>query len=319
MRILVTGSRGKVGSATVDALHQAGHEVTACDLGAARVRAAGQAPPLRPGRPHRRRRRVRSRPRPRRRHPRRRAPGADPQPAAHVFQNNLMSVFNTLEAAVPLRRPALRQRVERDRPRLLLPRAPFLPDYAPVDEEHPIRPQDPYATAKYFSELLMDAAMRRSDIRCLTIRPSWVQWEGNYGHDLGPGTARPRGGPPAPRCGPTSTSTTSPTRCDSPPSPTSTPTRSSTSPPRQPRQPAARRARPPPPRRRDRAARAPPPPRRPGLSIAKAERLLGYAPSRSWRDYLTRGRRAARGRPRAARARVTPAFSAGARWAERRR
>ena len=24
-----------------------------------------------------------------------------------------------------------------------------------------------------------------------------------------------------------------------------------------------------------------------GLSIAKAERLLGYAPSRSWRDYLT--------------------------------
>ena len=33
MRILVTGARGKVGSATVDALHQAGHDVTACDLG----------------------------------------------------------------------------------------------------------------------------------------------------------------------------------------------------------------------------------------------------------------------------------------------
>ena len=30
-----------------------------------------------------------------------------------------------------------------------------------------------------------------------------------------------------------------------------------------------------------------PAPTRPGLSIAKAERLLGYAPSRSWRDYLT--------------------------------
>ena len=41
----------------------------------------------------------------------------------------------------------------------------------PVDEEHPIRPQDPYATAKYFGELLMDGAIRRSDIRCISIRP----------------------------------------------------------------------------------------------------------------------------------------------------
>jgi UDP-glucose 4-epimerase len=70
-------------------------------------------------------------------------------------------------------------------PGFFFPERPFLPDYAPVDEEHPIRPQDPYATAKYFSELLCDAAMRRSDIRCITIRPSWVQWEGNYAHNLG--------------------------------------------------------------------------------------------------------------------------------------
>jgi len=33
MRVLVTGSWGKVGSATVTALLDAGHEVTACDLG----------------------------------------------------------------------------------------------------------------------------------------------------------------------------------------------------------------------------------------------------------------------------------------------
>ncbi|MBA3349695.1 MAG: NAD(P)-dependent oxidoreductase, partial [Actinobacteria bacterium] len=62
----------------------------------------------------------------------------------------------------------------------------FLPDYVPVDEDHPIRPQDPYALSKYFGELLMDAAVRRSDIRCISIRPSWVQHEGNYEHNLGP-------------------------------------------------------------------------------------------------------------------------------------
>ena len=71
-------------------------------------------------------------------------------------------------------------------PDFFFPEREFLPDYVPVDEEHPIRPQDPYATAKYFGELLMDGAIQRSDIRCISIRPSWVQHEGNYERNLGP-------------------------------------------------------------------------------------------------------------------------------------
>ena len=54
MRILVTGSRGKVGSATVDALHRAGHDVTACDLGPPVFEAAAArraAPTCRPTSP----------------------------------------------------------------------------------------------------------------------------------------------------------------------------------------------------------------------------------------------------------------------------
>ena len=83
MRILVTGARGKVGAATVAALLDAGHDVTALDLGAPVYEAPEPAARrLLPGRPHRRRRRVRRRPRPRRGHPRRGDPGADPQPAA---------------------------------------------------------------------------------------------------------------------------------------------------------------------------------------------------------------------------------------------
>ena len=71
-------------------------------------------------------------------------------------------------------------------PGFFFPERDFLPDYVPVDEEHQIRPQDPYATAKFFGELLMDAAVRRSDIRCISIRPCWVQHEGNYERNLGP-------------------------------------------------------------------------------------------------------------------------------------
>src|SRR5690606_40752118 len=51
---------------------------------------------------------------------------------------------------------------------------------------HPIAPQDPYALSKHFGEQLMDAAVRRSDLRCVSLRPSWVQHEGNYERNLGP-------------------------------------------------------------------------------------------------------------------------------------
>jgi UDP-glucose 4-epimerase len=103
-----------------------------------------------------------------------------------VFRNNLMATFNALEAAVRFGVPRFVNISSETVPGFFFPERPFLPDYVPVDEEHPIRPQDPYATAKHFGELLMDAAVRRSDIRCISIRPCWVQHEGNYEGNLGP-------------------------------------------------------------------------------------------------------------------------------------
>src|ERR687896_1597915 len=101
MRVLVTGARGKVGAATVDALHRAGHAVTACDLGPPRyeralegapvyVRAdlsdAGDAFAVVRG------------------HDAVIHAAAIPEPAHQpphrVFGNNLMATFNTLEAAI---------------------------------------------------------------------------------------------------------------------------------------------------------------------------------------------------------------------------
>ena len=72
------------------------------------------------------------------------------------------------------------------KPGFFFPERPCLADYAPVDEEHPVRPQDPYALSKSFGEQLGDATVRRSDVRVISIRPSWVQWEGNIEHNLGP-------------------------------------------------------------------------------------------------------------------------------------
>src|ERR687889_148688 len=187
MRVLVTGARGKVGRATVAAFQGAGHDVRATDLTPpvferpeegeadyiqADLSDAGDAFAVVRGAEavvH---------------------TAAIPEPTSNpphvVFQNNLMATFNALEAAIRFGVSRFVNTSSETVPGFFFPERPFLPDYVPVDEEHPIRPQDPYATAKYFGELLMDSAIRRSDIRCISIRPSWVQHEGNYERNLGP-------------------------------------------------------------------------------------------------------------------------------------
>lgn len=186
MRVVVTGSRGKVGRATTQALVDAGHDVLGVDL----VRPVFDAGVVVPGR-----------------HQQADltdagsafavVAGADavvhtaaiPQPTgnpAHVvFETNLLSTFNLIEAAV---RFGVQRFVNVSSESIVgnfFPERPFLPDYLPMDEEHPLYPQDPYALSKAFGEQLMDAAVRRSDLRAISIRPSTVHNEDNYESNLG--------------------------------------------------------------------------------------------------------------------------------------
>jgi nucleoside-diphosphate-sugar epimerase len=288
MRILVTGALGKVGAATVSALLDAGHAVTAADrrppvfespatdLAATYVQAdladAGEAFAVVRG------------------HDAVIHAAALPDPlhnAAHVvFQNNLMAAFNALEAAVRLGVPRFVNVSSETVPGFFFAERPFLPHYAPVDEEHPVHPQDPYALAKAFGEQLMDAAVRRSDVTGISIRPSWVQWEGNYERNLGP-VVRAAGAETTPsfwsyidaydladalRLAAESPSggheviyIASPDNATGRPLAELIRHHHGDAVPL--REPLAR-------------------PDAAGISVAKAERLLGWTPARSWRDYL---------------------------------
>lgn len=187
MRVLLTGALGKVGRSSSAALLAAGHEVTGVDVARptfdrplrgeahyqqAELTDAGDVFALVRGYDavvH---------------------AAAIPEPTHNpphtVFHNNLMSTFNLIEAAVRWQVPRFVHVSSETVPGFFFPERPDLPDYVPVDEQHPVRPQDPYALSKHFGEQLMDAAVRRSEIRCISIRPSWVQTPDNYERNLGP-------------------------------------------------------------------------------------------------------------------------------------
>jgi UDP-glucose 4-epimerase len=192
MRVLVTGARGKVGVAAVAELQRAGHEVVATDRGAptedappvgahylqADLTDAGAAYAIIRGMDavvH---------------------AAAIPVPLHHaphvVFSNNVMAGFNVVEACVRWQVPRLVNLSSETVTGFVFAERRILPPELPIDEQTPCAPQDPYGFGKRVIEQWCDAAVARSELSVVSIRPSWVQRDAeDYERNVGPMVRHP--------------------------------------------------------------------------------------------------------------------------------
>jgi UDP-glucose 4-epimerase len=91
-----------------------------------------------------------------------------------TFRSNAIGSFNVHEAAWRL---DIRRVVSTSSESILgwdYAERPFLPSYLPLDEDHPINPQDSYALSKQVGESIARSYAAKSGLETIVLRPPWV-------------------------------------------------------------------------------------------------------------------------------------------------
>lgn len=110
-----------------------------------------------------------------------------------VYRTNTMTTFNVLEAAAQLGR----QRVVLASSMSVLG-YPFFyhyfaPEYVPIDEAHPLKPQDPYALSKVVGEVMAQAFARRAGMTVISLRLGWIHTAETFKQQIVPFWDNPGG------------------------------------------------------------------------------------------------------------------------------
>ena len=184
MKIAVTGGSGKAGRAVVRDLLEHGHDVLNVDrVGVRRVVVARLARAVPARGPHRLRRDARGAERRRgaARDRGRRAPRGDPLAGPRDARRRLPHEHHEHAHRLRRRGPARSERVVWASSETTLG-LPFdtPPDYAPVDESHPLRPESSYALSKVLGEEMARQFSRWSGIPFVGLRFSNVMERADY-------------------------------------------------------------------------------------------------------------------------------------------
>ncbi len=104
----------------------------------------------------------------------------DEAPHDEVFRNNVSATYNVLKAAADagVRRVVHASSVAAYG--FLYAPEMWKPDYLPLDEDHPCRPQDPYALSKIFGEQLADSFVAMGGASVVSLRLSGVNFDPTY-------------------------------------------------------------------------------------------------------------------------------------------
>jgi len=106
-------------------------------------------------------------------------PVAGTHPDGRVFETNVGAAKNVLDAAG--RADARIVQASSDGAYGFFFAEPTsFPDELPVTEDHPLRPEDPYGLSKVTAEAAAGAVARREEVPAVSIRPSWIQYPGEY-------------------------------------------------------------------------------------------------------------------------------------------
>lgn len=173
----MTGARGRLGSRTAAALADAGHEVVAVDLTAPDEEYEGITFHGIDLTDEDRARGV--------------IADADPDHVVHlgaipspnrgerVYENNSISTYYALDEAGKAGADVVQASSE-SAYGFPFAAEPRLPDYLPIDEAHPLRPEDPYGASKVVAEDLGGMVARRYGVSVASFRLSNVMYAGNY-------------------------------------------------------------------------------------------------------------------------------------------
>jgi nucleoside-diphosphate-sugar epimerase len=91
-------------------------------------------------------------------------------PAAHTFMNNVGMTWNILEASARLgiMRVVIASSIQVNH--TITPRTPIKYQYLPVDEDHPVSPQEDYSMGKLVGEVLADGFAHHWGLTVVSIR-----------------------------------------------------------------------------------------------------------------------------------------------------
>jgi UDP-glucose 4-epimerase len=95
-------------------------------------------------------------------------------PPEKVFRVNTIGTFNLLEACLENGVRSFVLMSSESTLGFAFSSTKMAPVYLPIDELHPLRPQDPYGLSKVTCETLCQGFSRRSDLRTICLRAPWI-------------------------------------------------------------------------------------------------------------------------------------------------